>query len=216
LEGRCRYGSESCTFRHVDDAKDVQSEESSGEEEAGEGTLDVTSITAGASAASSNRTSTHKDRNSNATVTGDGFSMVPMVDHLLESAGGVIELKELLQLYLSALGSAVGKDCDVTKASFDIVMGPAKWKAQKQLQARSDAGDPTAQYLWGKLLECQQVMVLDKVGYRKNAALKIWMMSAQSGHAMAMAGLGLMHRNEGEQSTANHWWEKAIGVAEMP
>jgi hypothetical protein len=216
LEGRCRNSSESCTFRHVEDTEDVHSQESFGEEESHEGTPDMASTMAGAPAVSSNATSINEDRDSNTDVTGDGFSMVPLVDHLVEIAGGIVELKELLRLYLSALGAAVDEDCDVTLASFDSGMGPAKRKAQKLLKARSDAGDPTAQYLWGKLLECQQVIVLDKTGSQSNAALKVWMMSAQSGHAMAMARLGLMHRNEGEQSTANHWWEKAICVAEMP
>jgi hypothetical protein len=155
----------------------------------------------------SRRVATSNGPSDGLMVTGDGFSRVSLMDHLVEISGGGEEFKTITYLYMSCLSHPMMQP---------YISAAKVIQHQKKLKEKSDAGDPMAQYLWGKCLKCDNVVVLGKTGAQFNAALKVWTLSARSGNAYAMAGLGLMHRDALEQPTAIHWWNRALALTAMP
>jgi hypothetical protein len=139
-------------------------------------------------------------------VTGDGFSKISLMDHMVQNAGTASILRDAVTLFLHAIG------VDLTAIS-----GKEKeqMKGRELLKKLSNEGLPIAQYLWGKVLLADHVFG-EPGSPIKDAALKVWTEAARGGNALAMAGLGLMHRDAGAPLTAVHWWNKALQVAAIP
>lgn len=144
------------------------------------------------------------ERNTPKRLLGNGLSAVSIVDHFTEQAGSAQKLHELIKLFLVSVGETTS---DRVKQR----------SAQKRLRNEaSDAQNPVAQYLLGKLYRDPSRTVLGKAGIQTKEYTKLWADSALAGNAYAMTALALEHHEIGFIPTALWWWKKAMLQARVP
>jgi len=134
-----------------------------------------------------------------ASKLGNGFSPKSIFDHLIENTGSVQELIDLVELYERSLNYVY-----YTPSQRSVFL--------KQLKERSDAKNPMAMYLYGKILVEPKISGPNK----KPQSLKLWHAAAAAGNAFAMAALALVHRDDGSIFTAIQWWKNALRQCFMP
>jgi hypothetical protein len=148
-----------------------------------------------------------------------GFSTKCLANYVFEISGGEEGYDEINDLYTIGLT----EDWDTYKTRL-LLGGPdgpklnltAREAQQRLLEMAKDDGSSMAQYMIGKIYRDEAVSVFGKFGSNEKATIKYWSAAALQGNALAMAGLGLLHRDDGCTSTAIHWWERALSAVAMP
>ena len=150
------------------------------------------------------------------------FSKVSIVDHLVQVTPGTETGLDQLAKFAVSGNTAVLASQQVKMLKNGLSAGENAKDSQRLLLQSAEAGNPTAQYLWGKILaELEgEILVGPHVSntrvQRLEGASRYWFYAAASGHAYAMAKLGRLFNEHGQTSDAINWWSRALAHAAIP